>query len=422
MEHDGPKLLFRAACEYLSSSRLVRPGLVNVLEHVATARVRACEETSLRLAPLLTDRVREELDGLLVVDAGLARTRLAWLGIGPTSASPAAVKGELEKLAFLRRMDAHTLDLSMLPAERRRFLAQVGRRSTAQALARRDPDRRHPILLTLVAQSAVDVLDEVVLLFDQAVSARESHARAKLADALAERGRQGEDRQALLDEVLAIVLDPDVSDDQVGSRLREQVGMDRMRAAWAARKERLPRDHGHLAMMDASIGHLRQFAPDVLTAIRFAGGPGTGELLAAVSVLIELYATGARKVPESAPTGFAPPKYAGYLTSAERAGDVTAYRHYWELCVLLGLRDGLRSGDVFVPGRVATRIRRRSSSPRSSGNRNASSSATWSASPCRPRTHWRRPTTSCTPLWATWKANSPTAVATRFGSSTTESW
>ena len=27
----------------------------------------------------------------------------------------------------------------------------------------------------------------------------------------------------------------------------------------------------------------------------------------------------------------------------------TAYRHYWELCTLLALRDGLRTGDVFVP-------------------------------------------------------------------------
>ena len=35
---------------------------------------------------------------------------------------------------------------------------------------------------------------------------------------------------------------------------------------------------------------------------------------------------------------------------AAQAGDATAYRHYWELCVLLALRDGLRSGDVFVPG------------------------------------------------------------------------
>ena len=69
------------------------------------------------------------------------------------------------KLAYLRNLDAHTLDLSMLPAERRRFLATVGRRSAVQALMRRE-ERRYPILLALVAQSAVDQLDEVIALFD----------------------------------------------------------------------------------------------------------------------------------------------------------------------------------------------------------------------------------------------------------------
>lgn len=68
----------------------------------------------------------------------------------------------------------------MLPAERRRFLAAVGRRSTAQALQRREPERRYPILLTLVAQSATEVLDEVVQLFDQAVSPREGKAAHKM--------------------------------------------------------------------------------------------------------------------------------------------------------------------------------------------------------------------------------------------------
>jgi hypothetical protein len=106
----------------------------------------------------------------------LGRTRLTWLGTGPTSATPAAVKDELGKLAFLRGMDAHTIDLSLLPAERRRFLAGVGRRLTPQHLARRDDDRKYPILLTLVTQSAVDVLDEVLLLFDQALTGREAAA------------------------------------------------------------------------------------------------------------------------------------------------------------------------------------------------------------------------------------------------------
>ena len=41
------------------------------------------------------------------------------------------------------------------------------------------------------------MLDEVVQLFDQAVSGRESHARHKLAERLAERPVAAEDRLAL---------------------------------------------------------------------------------------------------------------------------------------------------------------------------------------------------------------------------------
>lgn len=206
MEHDSPKLLFRLGCEYLSSGRVVRPGVVHLLEHVATARTRARAraETWTVLAHLFDPQHRAELDALLEVDPQLGRTPLNWLAAGPTSASPTAVKAEVDKLAFLRRPDAHTLDLSMLPAERRRFLAGVGRRLTAQALSRREPERRYPILLTLLAQSAVDVLDEVLLLFDQAISGRESAARAKLTELLAERARRGEDRQRVLDEILQV--------------------------------------------------------------------------------------------------------------------------------------------------------------------------------------------------------------------------
>lgn len=128
MEHDSPKLLFRQACEYLSSSRLVRPGVVSILDRVATARKRARDETWTRVAPMLGGLRRAELDGLLEVDPVLGRTRLSWLGAGPVAATPTAVRSELEKLAYLRGLDADTLDLSALPAERRRFLAGVGRR------------------------------------------------------------------------------------------------------------------------------------------------------------------------------------------------------------------------------------------------------------------------------------------------------
>jgi len=78
MEHDSPKLLFGLACEFLISERVVRPGVVHLLEHVATARERADRETWISLAHLAAEPGRRaELDALLVVGAALGRTPLA---------------------------------------------------------------------------------------------------------------------------------------------------------------------------------------------------------------------------------------------------------------------------------------------------------------------------------------------------------
>ncbi|MCE7011757.1 Tn3 family transposase [Kibdelosporangium philippinense] len=351
MEHDSPTLLFRLACEYLISARVIRPGPVTVVKRVAHAREEAQRETFARLAHEFTDARCAALDGLLVVDPGIKTTRLRWLSTGPVEASPTVIKAEVAKLEFLRDLGADALDLSMLPAERRRFLATVGRRLTAQALERRDPQRRYPILLTLLAQSATDVLDEVVGLFDQAISAREGKAERKMRDLLAERGKAGEDRQALLDDLLAIITDPQISDEQIGGLIRgERIGWQRLRAAMAQAQPRLPRDHGHLAALDGSYGYLRQFTPQVLATVRFAGGTAAAGLLEAVEILRELNATGARRVPANAPDGFVPTRWRGYLDTARKSGNTNAHRHYWELCTLLGLRDGLRTGDVYVPG------------------------------------------------------------------------
>ena len=54
MEHDSPTLLFRLACEHLISARVIRPGVVKVLERVATAREAASGETFDRVVHLLT--------------------------------------------------------------------------------------------------------------------------------------------------------------------------------------------------------------------------------------------------------------------------------------------------------------------------------------------------------------------------------
>jgi hypothetical protein len=143
MEHDSPSLLFRLAAEYLISAKVIRPGPVVVVERVAHARAEAQRETYDRLAGAFTEERCAALDALLLTDPDVGMTRLRWLGRGPVEASPAAVRTEVGKLEFLRGLGAHALDLSVLPAERRRFLATMGRRLTGQALTRREPQRRY---------------------------------------------------------------------------------------------------------------------------------------------------------------------------------------------------------------------------------------------------------------------------------------
>ena len=108
--------MFRLACEFLISSKVIRPGPVTVVKRVAHAREVARQETFDRLAHEFTGARRAALDGLLGTDPAIGVTRLRWLEEGPVEASPAAVKAEIAKLEFLRGMDAHTLDLSVLPA------------------------------------------------------------------------------------------------------------------------------------------------------------------------------------------------------------------------------------------------------------------------------------------------------------------
>ena len=80
--------------------------------------------------------------------------------------------------------------------------------------------------------------------------------------------------------------------------------------------------------------------PAVLAAVHFDGGTAARPLLDAVLVLRELNVSGARKVPDGAPDEFVPARWRDYLGHAAAASDHVAFRHYWELCVLLALRDG----------------------------------------------------------------------------------
>lgn len=182
LEHDRPTLLLRLACEHLLGLRIERPGVTHLERLIASARQRAQQETYRRLAPILTRDCKARLDGLLTVDAATGRSNLAWLQQSAATYTPPMILATLEKRACCRRWGVDRWDVSSLTPNRLKFLAQIARRSTNQALQRMPEQRRYPILVAFLYQTLIDLTDEALDLFDRCLAEAYHRASRDLED------------------------------------------------------------------------------------------------------------------------------------------------------------------------------------------------------------------------------------------------
>jgi TnpA family transposase len=207
LEHDRPTLLLQLACDRLRDQKLVRPGVSRVERLVASVRARGERETYQRLGSLLTEQRRALLDRMLVRDDRTGRTPLSWLRQGATANNASAILEGIEKLSFLRRCEVDAWSLEHLNPNRLKFLAQVGRRSTNQALARMAAAVRYPILVAFMRQQLVEIGDEVVDLFDRAMAQAYSRAGRELDEFRRRHARSTSEKVLLFRELATILLD-----------------------------------------------------------------------------------------------------------------------------------------------------------------------------------------------------------------------
>jgi TnpA family transposase len=334
----------------MRSEQLVRPGLTVLERTVSAARMDAERATHLALEPVLDGGLVPRLEALLIPDVelskdGRAMTRLAWLA-QEGKAGSRGVLGQIAKVVYLRGMGADGWDLSGVNPNRRRYLAQLARRSTNQALQRRPERVRHPALVAFCADQAAKVTDEVVDLFDEAIATAHGRARRRLLEKKLETATSQNEKVRLLAELLEIVLDRTIPDAGVRTAIWEREPPEVLaQVAADAKRIARPADDNHYPQLEDSYSHVRTFAPRVLEVLSFSASPAARELLDAVELLRDLNRSGRRTVPAGAPVSFAPASWRKLIVA-----DGGLDRHHWELCVLSELRLALRSGDIWVRG------------------------------------------------------------------------
>ena len=129
------------------------------------------------MTPLLTDSTRAFLNRLLVNDSEIGCTRLVWLRTSSVSNSPRSIIRSLEKLKFIKCEGVARWKFATINPNGFKILAQIARRSSAQALERAPEERRYSILLAFVQQAFSDIADEIVDMFDRYLG--RSYTKAK---------------------------------------------------------------------------------------------------------------------------------------------------------------------------------------------------------------------------------------------------
>jgi TnpA family transposase len=346
LEHDKPTLLLQLACEKLYREKIVRPGVTRLERLVATARDQAHDETFRRLTPLLTDKRKALLDGLLTPDPPTGRTRLSWLRQEAVSHAASQIIATLTKIAFLHATGVHQWDLDSLNPNRAKWLAQIGWKSTNQHLQRMPPLRRYPVLVAFLQQALLHHTDVAVELFDQCVWGCYSEARQELEEFRTAMARSTNEKLKLFRELGQVLLDDEIEDPAVRAVSFERVPKKVLQEAIEETQGLIrPRPDDAIDFFGKRYSYLRQFVPLLLQTLTLRAQGPEDTVLRAVEVIRDLDRMPTRRsVPKDAPLALVADVWRPYIREPD--GEIS--RRYYELCTLWHLRSALRSGSVWV--------------------------------------------------------------------------
>ena len=346
LEHDKPTLLLQLACEKLHRERIVRPGVTRLERFVATAREQAHEETFRQVTSLLTAERKTMLDGLLQLDAPTGRTRLSWLRQEAVSHAASQILATLKKIVFLHDAGIDQWDLTSLNPNRVKWLAQIGWKSTNQALQRMVPTRRYPVLIAFLQQALFHHTDVVVELFDQCLWGCHSEAMQELEEFRTAMANSTNDKLKLFRVLGQVLLDNAIEDPEVRVVSFERVPRQVLQDAMAETQSLIrPRPDEAIDFLGKRYSYLRQFVPLWLHTLRLRTHGPDKTVLQAMEVIRDLdRGTPRRPVPTDAPMTLVTDAWRPYIREA--TGEIS--RRYYELCMLWHLRSALRSGQVWV--------------------------------------------------------------------------
>ena len=309
-------------------------------------RREARESVLRRLTENLSPEARARLDGLLVVPPGEIRAPLIWLREPPSAPGPKNFHKIVDRLEFVRSLGLPPDAKGGIRNSRLAQLAREGAKTTPQHLRRFDPDHRHATLVAYLAERTATLADEALDMHDRLVGEMLGKGEKARDENFRKRGKAINEKVGLYAAVGKALINARETGEDPYAVIEEAVGWERfVESIGEAEELALPADFDYLEHLEGQYRRLRGYAPALLEAFEFSAAPPAAPLLGAIRVLKEMNASGKRKVPADAPTGFVRPRWERHVFGEEGVD-----KRYYEMSAVTELKNGLKSGDMWVPG------------------------------------------------------------------------
>lgn len=318
-----------------------------VLERIGlAARARARQRTFHALADGITEAERILLDGLLVTDPALRRSRFAWLRDAPEAPAPTNMVALLDRLDWVRNVGVARDRTARVHPDRLVRLVEEGGIMTAQHLANVEPLRRTALLVAGIADLEIRLTDAVLAMFCKYMGSLFTKARGREERRFQTTKRDVARTLRLFRRTIAALKQAKESGEDGVAVVEREVGLAKLDQALPVIEAVADvADVEILATAAEKYAVLRRFSPRFLAALRFQSSTPQDPLLAAIDLLKAADENSARALPKRLPSAFLPPKWRRMIF----AGSVPDRRLY-ETAVLAILRERLRGAGVWVAG------------------------------------------------------------------------
>src|SRR5271166_767769 len=348
---DRGDTIVSAMIEHLRVSRVLLPSPLELERLALTARALARKRAYKNLVEDLSTETAAGLEAMLVVAVDDDRTPLAWLREWPEAPRQRNLVALVERLQAVRKLGVGSDREKRIHRARYAAIAREIAILVPRDISRFDTPRRLATLVVFAREMEAVLTDATLGMFDKMLGSIFRRADRAYKDNVVDRAKTLDaSARALLGMAKSMLAAKAKNEDQVAA-VERSLGWERLKTlvseAEAVVSDTRPDNLCEVVERYASV---RRMSPVILGAFSFRSWKHNDPLLAALDVVRDLHASGAKKLPAHPPTSFLRPAWRKLVKT-----DAGTDRRTYEVAVMMALRERLQSGDVWVDGSRAFR-------------------------------------------------------------------